>query len=173
MLRRKKDTLLNGKPLIELPPRIVNVQPCEFDEDEREFYDALEKKIALTINKFMKGGAQMPNYTSMLVLLLRLRQGVSSFHPFALHPSFAARALTNFRIACNHPSLVSKDFSTDKEAVEPKAAKNDGDLDGADDLADLFGQMGVAGERKCQMCQEMCVVPCFHSYFVSPSPNID
>ncbi|TDL20620.1 hypothetical protein BD410DRAFT_725354 [Rickenella mellea] len=131
MLRRKKDTLLNGKPLIELPPRIVNVQPCEFDEDEREFYDALEKKIALTINKFMKGGAQMPNYTSMLVLLLRLRQ------------------------ACNHPSLVSKDFSTDKEAVEPKAAKNDGDLDGADDLADLFGQMGVAGERKCQMCQEI------------------
>lgn len=57
--------------------------------------------------------------------------------------------------ACNHPSLLSKEFTVDKEAVEPHAAKNDKDLEDADDLADLFGQMDVAPSRKCQMCQQV------------------
>ena len=68
----------------------------------------------------------------MLVLLLRLRQ------------------------ACNHPTLISKDFICDKEAVEPRAAKGK-DLDDADDLADALGQMEVSSGRKCQMCQTKCV----------------
>ncbi|KAI5118940.1 hypothetical protein M0805_006286 [Coniferiporia weirii] len=129
MLRRKKDTELNGKPLIELPERIVNIVPCLFDADEREFYESIESKVELTLNKFRQNGDAAKNYTSMLVLLLRLRQ------------------------ACNHPSLLSKDFAVDKGAVNPHAAKDGGDLDDADDLADLLGQMGVSSGRKCLMCQ--------------------
>ena len=75
MLRRRKDTILNGKPLIKLPPRIVNINTCMFDSDEREFSEAIQSKVELTLNKFMKNGDMMKNYTSMLVLLLRLRQG--------------------------------------------------------------------------------------------------
>ena len=53
--------------------------------------------------------------------------------------------------ACNHPSLISKDFTDDKEAVEPSESKDDDEE--ADKLADLLGAMEVSNDRKCQMCQ--------------------
>lgn len=80
MLRRQKNTLVDGKPLIELPDRVVEVVPCEFDKDERQFYTALELKIEAKIAKFMESNQVMKNYTSVLVLLLRLRQGLPVFN---------------------------------------------------------------------------------------------
>lgn len=78
MLRRRKTDVLNGKPLIELPERHLSIVPCEFDEDEREFYFALENKIDEAMQKFVKSGEVMKNYTNVMVLLLRLRQGISA-----------------------------------------------------------------------------------------------
>lgn len=75
MLRRRKDQFLNGKALIELPKRTVNVVSCPFDSSEKAFYDALENKMESVIEKIM---AQSKNsYISVLLLLLRLRQGLS------------------------------------------------------------------------------------------------
>jgi SNF2 family DNA or RNA helicase len=75
MLRRLKDTIHDGAPLIQLPPRTLEIVPCDFDAHERDFYAALETKTNLTMNKFVKQGDVMRNYTEILVLLLRLRQG--------------------------------------------------------------------------------------------------
>lgn len=78
MLRRRKTDELNGKPLIELPERHISIVPCEFDEDEREFYFALENKIDEAMQKFVKNDEVMRNYTNVMVLLLRLRQGIAA-----------------------------------------------------------------------------------------------
>lgn len=43
--------ILDGKAILNLPARNVNVISCEFDRAERDFYDALEKKQALTFNR--------------------------------------------------------------------------------------------------------------------------
>jgi SNF2 family DNA or RNA helicase len=68
MLRRTKDATIgklsqrlsglgaefmisDGKPILNLPARLVNIVSCEFDKAERDFYDALEKKQALTFNR--------------------------------------------------------------------------------------------------------------------------
>lgn len=95
MLRRAKDATLgeyevgtadlDGKPILVLPGRTIEVVACGFDADERAFYDALEQKSALTFNKvshnavklmqYLKSGTVMANYTSVLTMLLRLRQG--------------------------------------------------------------------------------------------------
>lgn len=77
MLRRKKDSQLNGEVLIKLPERIVEIVICTFDEDEREFYESIVTKVELTLNKYRQSGDIAKNYTSVLVLLLRLRQGKS------------------------------------------------------------------------------------------------
>ncbi|KAF8607218.1 hypothetical protein BDV93DRAFT_435751 [Ceratobasidium sp. AG-I] len=128
MLRRTKDMTINGAPLIKLPGRAVETVLCEFDDDERAFYTALQEKTSLTLNKFIKAGTVMNNYTSVLLLLLRLRQ------------------------ACDHPSLVSKDFQKDADAVESKPAKKDDEED--DELADLFQKMGVEKRvMACAICQ--------------------
>lgn len=42
---------IDGKAILNLPARNVNVVSCEFDRAERDFYDALEKKQALTFNR--------------------------------------------------------------------------------------------------------------------------
>lgn len=59
--------------------------------------------------------------------------------------------------ACNHPSLVSKDFCNDKDAAEPKAAQDD--EDDTEDLAAAFGQLGMSGSKKCRLCQTASVIP--------------
>ncbi|KAI0039548.1 hypothetical protein FA95DRAFT_1684246 [Auriscalpium vulgare] len=128
MLRRQKTDLLNGQPLLDLPGRYVSVVPCEFDPEEHQFYQALENKIEEAMEKFVKSGDVMKNYTNVMVLLLRLRQ------------------------ACNHPSLVSKDYNTDRDAVEPTAAAKDED-DDAESLTAMFGTLGVSAGKKCQLCQ--------------------
>ncbi|KAN0139248.1 SNF2 family N-terminal domain containing protein [Lactarius tabidus] len=128
MLRRRKTDVLNGKPLIELPERHLSIVPCEFDEDEREFYFALENKIDEAMQKFVKSGEVMKNYTNVMVLLLRLRQ------------------------ACNHPSLVSKDYNTDREAIESRPAPKEGDED--EELTTMFKELGVSNGKKCQLCQD-------------------
>jgi SNF2 family DNA or RNA helicase len=75
MLRRTKDQTINGEKLIDLPLRNVNVISCPFDDAEQEFYNALETKMSDTLEKLMatKGGNSA--YISVLLLLLRLRQG--------------------------------------------------------------------------------------------------
>ncbi|KAJ7461525.1 SNF2 family DNA-dependent ATPase [Mycena latifolia] len=135
MLRRTKTQQLNGKALVDLPPRTVTVVSCAFDASEQAFYTALESKMEDVIEKIMRqSGGGGSAYIGVLLLLLRLRQ------------------------ACNHPCLVSKDYKTDMDAVDPKAKSTAnsagtgeaGDLDG-DDLAAAFGALNVA-TRKCQVC---------------------
>jgi SNF2 family DNA or RNA helicase len=78
MLRRRKDQFLNGKPLIELPKRHVNIISCPFDSSEQAFYDGLENKMEDVIEKLMAQSKGKNNYISVLLLLLRLRQGLSN-----------------------------------------------------------------------------------------------
>lgn len=77
MLRRRKDDNMNGKALIELPARNLEVISCPFDAAEKSFYNALEGKMESTLDKLMsdKSKSAGSNYMSVLLLLLRLRQG--------------------------------------------------------------------------------------------------
>ncbi|KAK6539512.1 hypothetical protein TWF694_009731 [Orbilia ellipsospora] len=79
MLRRKKDSLIDGKPLLTLPDKVIELVHPIFSEDEQELYSAVEQKIAVRFNRYLEEGAVSRNYTYMLLLLLRLRQ-------FCCHP---------------------------------------------------------------------------------------
>ncbi|KAF7295554.1 hypothetical protein MIND_01095400 [Mycena indigotica] len=132
MLRRTKTQQINGKALVELPPKTIEVVSCKFDHTEKMFYEALEAKMEAVMESLVsKSGGSA--YIGVLLLLLRLRQ------------------------ACNHPCLVNKDYKTDIDALEPKAktptqGANEVDVDG-DDLAAAFNQLNVA-TRKCQVCTQ-------------------
>jgi SNF2 family DNA or RNA helicase len=78
MLRRRKNDELNGKKLIELPKRTVEIVSCPFDSSEKQFYSSLETKMGDVLEELMnqeKGN----KYMSVLLLLLRLRQGMTNF----------------------------------------------------------------------------------------------
>lgn len=75
MLRRTKETVVNGKPILQLPDRSVGMVECHFDAQERAFYETVNTRVQDSLDKLEKQGGVAKNYTSMLVLLLRLRQG--------------------------------------------------------------------------------------------------
>lgn len=83
MLRRTKNTVLNGKPLLDLPDRIVNNVHCKFDSEEQHFYENVQTLVQDRLETLQRQGDMAKNYTSMLVLLLRLRQGEMSVGSFA------------------------------------------------------------------------------------------
>ncbi|KAL5982995.1 hypothetical protein ACLOJK_017075 [Asimina triloba] len=117
MLRRTKGTLIDGEPIIQLPPKSVFLKKVDFSAEERSFYSKLEAdsrsqfKIIFHLNSIISkwaspgameklfarvmvarayaaAGTVNQNYANILLMLLRLRQ------------------------ACDHPLLV-KGFHSD------------------------------------------------------------
>lgn len=74
LLRRNKDSTLNGVRLIELLPKHVNEHAVFLTPDEQTVYDYLEGKAQQQVNKYIKAGTVMKNYAHVLTMLLRLRQ---------------------------------------------------------------------------------------------------
>ena len=76
-IRRTKDDMYDGKPLVVLPPLTREIRKLEFSPPERKQYDELK---AATVEKFnalleaQGSNAKGKALTSGLVLLLRLRQ---------------------------------------------------------------------------------------------------
>ncbi|KAI3697978.1 hypothetical protein L6452_31085 [Arctium lappa] len=82
MLRRTKGTLLDGEPIVSLPPKTVNLKKVDFTAEEREFYCRLEADSRAQFAEYAAAGTVKQNYVNILLMLLRLRQ------------------------ACDHPLLV-------------------------------------------------------------------
>ncbi|RYP55159.1 hypothetical protein DL768_000153 [Monosporascus sp. mg162] len=80
MLRRTKDSKIDGQPIIELPPKVEEIVHVVFDKDEEQYYQDLEKNSQVQFNRYLKGGAVGKKYTVILTLLLRLRQACC--HPY-------------------------------------------------------------------------------------------
>lgn len=73
MLRRTKTDQIDGKPILELPPKNVDVDKTNLNGDEADFYNDLENKNKKLAKRLLARKAQ-GNYSSVLTLLLRLRQ---------------------------------------------------------------------------------------------------
>ncbi|XP_048231086.1 helicase-like transcription factor CHR28 isoform X2 [Ricinus communis] len=82
MLRRTKGTHIDGKPIINLPPKVVELKKVDFTDEERDFYTQLENDSRAQFREYAAAGTVKQNYVNILLMLLRLRQ------------------------ACDHPLLV-------------------------------------------------------------------
>lgn len=82
MLRRTKQSRINGAPIVRLPPRTVVHFRRAFLPEEQKAYALLQAEYRGKMEEFAAAGTVSSNYVNLLHMLLRLRQ------------------------ACNHPSLV-------------------------------------------------------------------
>ncbi|KAJ4832268.1 Helicase-like transcription factor chr28 [Turnera subulata] len=96
MLRRTKGTLIDGEPIVKLPPKLINLKKVDFSKEERVFYTRLEADSRSQFKAYAAAGTVNQNYANILLMLLRLRQ------------------------ACDHPQLVNnqKSDSVAKDSAE-------------------------------------------------------
>ncbi|KJZ72565.1 hypothetical protein HIM_08089 [Hirsutella minnesotensis 3608] len=80
MLRRKKDSKLDGKPILNLPPKTESIVYATLSDDEMAFYKQLEERSQVLFSKYLRENSVGKNYTNILVLLLRMRQACCHPH---------------------------------------------------------------------------------------------
>ncbi|KAG8848479.1 hypothetical protein FRB91_010773 [Serendipita sp. 411] len=65
LFRRTKESKLDGKPIIMLPPRNESWHTLEFQPEERQIYDFVEKKLQAVFNRFLQAGTVLKNYSEV------------------------------------------------------------------------------------------------------------
>lgn len=80
MLRRMKTTVIDGKPILNLPPKTEHTEHVQFSPDEHDFYKKLEERSQVTYGRYVRNNTVGRNYSNILVLLLRLRQACCHPH---------------------------------------------------------------------------------------------
>ncbi|KAF3002400.1 hypothetical protein E8E13_002570 [Curvularia kusanoi] len=80
MLRRQKDSIVDGQIVTKLPPKHLSKDEVKFSDEEMAIYKALETKSQIQLNKYLEKGTLSANYANVLVLLLRLRQACCHPH---------------------------------------------------------------------------------------------
>ena len=147
LLRRTKKSYIDGKPILDLPPRTTTVQHSTFSDDELAFYKALEMRTQLQFNKYLKAGTVGRNYSNILVLLLRLRQACC--HPHLLK-DFAQTGGTG--------DLSTQDMVKLAKELAPEAANRIKEQAASNESSQL----------ECPICMDMAVnptifLPCGHN----------
>jgi SNF2 family DNA or RNA helicase len=76
LLRREKNSVINGKPILQLPGKEVKIEELNIttNSNEASFYYSMEKSSADKVRAILDGPKAKGNYSSILTLLLRLRQ---------------------------------------------------------------------------------------------------
>ncbi|KAJ6379077.1 hypothetical protein OIU78_029157 [Salix suchowensis] len=121
MLRRTKATLIDGQPIINLPPKSICLSKVDFSAEERAFYTRLEADSRSKFKAYAAAGTVNQNYANILLMLLRLRQ------------------------ACDHPLLV-KGFNS--ESVEKDSTEMANQLP-REMVVDLLNRLTSALCRVC------------------------
>jgi SNF2 family DNA or RNA helicase len=67
ILRRTKGSMLEGRPILELPPKEVEMVTLEFSQEERDIYDSFEKQSQIQVNRFIRNNTLVKNNAAVLV----------------------------------------------------------------------------------------------------------
>ncbi|RPA97556.1 hypothetical protein L873DRAFT_1771102 [Choiromyces venosus 120613-1] len=141
LLRRTKDSTIDGKPILTLPDKNIEMVHAVLSPDEQQFYQALQDKSKILYNKYLRAGTVGRNYSNILVLLLRLRQ------------------------ACCHPHLIR-----DIEISDAKKPFDDQKIELAKSLSpEAVVRLKDPDAFECPICLDAAdnpsiVIPCGHQF---------
>uniref|UniRef100_V5EWM6 DNA repair protein rad5 n=2 Tax=Kalmanozyma brasiliensis (strain GHG001) TaxID=1365824 RepID=V5EWM6_KALBG len=139
--KRMKDK--DGKPIVQLPAKKIEVRELEFTELERKIYDNVYKRAYLQFAHMKANGTVTRNFSVIFSVLMRLRQAVC-------HPALVLKANKSKGKKGDAPSAASKGGDADaapQDVDDPDAAEfaidddaADDSTPGTDDLRDLVAQ---------------------------------
>ncbi|KAJ9123338.1 hypothetical protein QFC22_001537 [Naganishia vaughanmartiniae] len=140
-MRRTKDTLIDGKPLLQLPEKKVEIAEEDFDEDERALYTAIEQKVKLRFNRYLRAGTVLKNMRNVLIMILRLRQVCSHATLIVRKPGEAG----------HHDDLLLE--ADDERLTNHKAFRDNSQIDRDDEVgrARVFGGDALVEKLKAKL----------------------
>ncbi|CDS00525.1 related to RAD5-DNA helicase [Sporisorium scitamineum] len=137
--KRMKDK--DGKPIVQLPPKTIEVRELEFTELERRIYENVYRRAYLQFATLKANGTVTRNFSVIFSVLMRLRQAVC--HPALVAKANKARAGRVEGGGANGGEGVVDD--DDADAVEFGLDGEDGHgTPGTEDLRDLVAQFQSA-----------------------------
>ncbi|EJD48096.1 hypothetical protein AURDEDRAFT_113300 [Auricularia subglabra TFB-10046 SS5] len=108
LLRRNKNSTVDGKPILELGPKTITIHKLDFSPREREIYDALEKRQQEKLNRILERGRLAKEYHFILVMILRLRQAAN-------HTQLISYAANEFALDANRAADDRQSDDPDEE----------------------------------------------------------
>jgi SNF2 family DNA or RNA helicase len=124
LLRRQKNTKLDGEPIIKLPPKEIKLVKLEFSKEERDIYDMVEARNQAIFNRYLRAGTVLKYVTFLTVPLNMLIRGCRNYHHVLV-------LLLRLRQICSHPSLVAEDADA---YAQPHEADEDFRIEFANEL---------------------------------------
>ncbi|UPL03382.1 hypothetical protein LCI18_014316 [Fusarium solani-melongenae] len=168
VLRRTKDMKTpDGKPLVLLPPKQIEIVNVELSETERGVYDYIFNKAKRTFSQNVEAGTVMKAFTTIFAQILRLRQ--SCCHPILVRNRDIVADEVEADAASDAVSGLADDMDlesliTSFTAVTDEASKDNNQVFGAHALEQIRDE----AENECPLCFEepmndQTVTGCWHS----------
>lgn len=168
VMRRTKDMRTpDGKALVPLPPRTIEIEELELSKQEREVYDYIFTRAKRTFNATMEAGTLLKSYTTIFAQILRLRQ--SCCHPVLTRNKAIAAEEEEAAAASDVANGLADDMDL-QELIERFTSDSDS---GEQDIANKFGahvlqEIQSQSNNECPICSEEpmiepAVTGCWHS----------
>ena len=166
VLRRTKDMKTpEGKALVPLPPRSIEVEELQLSKQEREVYDYIFTRAKRTFNATMEAGTLLKSYTTIFAQILRLRQ--SCCHPVLTRNKSIVAEEEDAAAASDIANGLADDMDL-QELIERFTSDS-----GEQDVANKYGahvlqQIQSEANNECPICSEEpmiepAVTGCWHS----------
>lgn len=164
ILRRTKNMLQDGKPLVLLPPKEVTMEKLSFSPFERKVYDLLKNRASESFRSLILSGNPLRGFTQIFTHILRLRQ--ICCHTDLLHLEDVLNELER----TSFDEIGSSQLFADCE--EPSLTNDERNRIGQTE-ADDNGRLRNLGSKnlECSICtrypipfEDMILTRCGHSY---------
>jgi DNA repair protein RAD5 len=166
VMRRTKDMKTpDGKPLVALPPKQIEIVDIELSKAERDVYDYIFTRAKRTFFANVEAGTVMKAFTSIFAQILRLRQ--SCCHPVLVRNQDIVAEEEEAGAAADAAAGLADDMDL-QSLIERFTATTDDATDSNAFGAHVLGQIRDEAVNECPICAEepmidQAVTGCWHS----------
>ncbi|PWY97431.1 hypothetical protein BCV70DRAFT_195468 [Testicularia cyperi] len=140
--KRMKDK--DGRPIVELPPKTVEVKNLEFSPLERRIYDNVYRKAYLQYATMKANGTVTRNFSVIFSVLMRLRQAVC--HPALVLATKKGSKASGTNTDDAFANDVDVDVDVDEMAVQQDLEETGSGTPTTEDLCDLVAQFQASAD---------------------------
>jgi DNA repair protein RAD5 len=164
VLRRTKDMKTpDGKALVPLPQRTIDVERIVLSQDERDVYDHIYLRAKSVFAANAENGTLLKSYTTIFAQILRLRQ--SCCHPILTSKANIVADAEDAALASDLANGLADDMDLGS-LIERFTTEGDQDVNKFG--AHVLKQIQDEAEAECPICSEepmidQAVTGCWHS----------